>query len=69
VVFLTVVKPNAISPVLGKVGLREGQALRRTAEVGGKAGLNTARRDLALQLSFCFEVRAPSDRLVSSAPE
>src|SRR5467141_3862708 len=25
--------------------------------------------DLALQLPFCFEVRAPSDRLVSSAPE
>jgi hypothetical protein len=24
---------------------------------------------LALQLSFCFEVRALSDRLVSSAPE
>ena len=24
---------------------------------------------LALQLSFCFEVRAPSDRLVCSAPE
>jgi len=24
---------------------------------------------LALQLPFCFEVRAPSDRLVSSAPE
>ena len=28
------------------------------------SGLN-----LALQLPFCFEVRAPSDRLVSSAPE
>jgi hypothetical protein len=25
--------------------------------------------DLALQLSFCFEVRTLSDRLVSSAPE
>src|SRR5258707_10338108 len=24
---------------------------------------------LALQLPFCFEVRTPSDRLVSSAPE
>ena len=28
-------------------------------------GLN---RDLALQLSFCFEMRTLSDRLVSSAP-
>jgi hypothetical protein len=27
------------------------------------------RQRLALQLSFCFEVRSPSDRLVSSAPE
>jgi hypothetical protein len=25
--------------------------------------------DLALQLPFCIEVRTPSDRLVSSAPE
>ena len=27
------------------------------------------RRALALQLPFCFEVRALSDRLVSSTPE
>ena len=34
-----------------------------------EAGFLRFARGLALQLSFCFDVRAPGDRLVSSAPE
>jgi hypothetical protein len=39
--------------------------------VSGKKGFSRAvgLAGLALQLPFCFEVRAPSDRLVSSAPK
>src|SRR5258705_6916491 len=45
-----------------------------TAQVSGMASPTptmgaTSPLGLALQLPFCFEVRAPSDRLVSSAPE
>src|SRR5712672_2843352 len=38
-------------------------------EMSKSGDRNAAVYALALQLPFCFEVRAPSDRLVSSAPE
>jgi len=41
-----------------KAGLRAGEIAKLTWDMV-----------LALQLPFCFEVRTPSDRLVSSAPE
>jgi hypothetical protein len=45
-------------------GLREGDS----REVTGLPAAMPATGLLALQLSFCFEVRTLSDRLVSSAP-
>jgi hypothetical protein len=50
---------------------------RRISHLRGPKGLASKERghrghlktDLALQLSFCFKVRALSDRLVSSTPE
>jgi hypothetical protein len=38
-------------------------------QAGEMEALISEAKRLPLQLSFCFEVRTPSDRLVSSAPE
>jgi hypothetical protein len=61
---------HAAGPIEGVAGAVE----RGVAEAALQAGKSAARASLpsdalALQLPFCFEVRALSDRLVSSTPE
>ena len=54
------------NPNLEKI---RGDALKTEDVAAALVGVDVVIQTLALQLPFCFEVRAPSDRLVSSAPE
>jgi hypothetical protein len=56
------------APIL--IGFLGSQAPPKPSDAQGNAIIQGfLDNGLALQLPFCFEVRAPSDRLVSSAPE